>query len=443
MFLPRWLRRPTPRQARSQQRIRPSVCQLEDRITPSGLFPSGPATHFAVLASSVFQAGRPAAVTVQAEDAHNFPAFGYMGTVHFELGKTDSGASLPADYTFSVRDHGRHAFLVTLVAPGSQTVTVSDTTTSSITGNVALTVAPGPVATRFVVQMPASVSAGLPVSVTVVAEDALGRRAWNYTGTVALTSSDGQAVLPGQYQFTNQDLGRHTFQVTFKTTGSQSLTVKDTASSSITGKTTAIVHPAPAATHFVLAGLTGGVAGTAVNVTVYAVDAAGNLAGNYFGTLHFTSTDPKAVLPANISFLPTQNGGMTFSVIFKTPGTQTLTVTATTGSLITGHKSFTVLAAASVTHFEIRGQDTASAGFPAGFFVVARDSSNNIVPTYTGTVHFTSTDLGATLPADYTFSASDHGRHLFMVTFAGTGTQKLTVTDKASSLTVTFNVLVS
>src|SRR5207302_1665412 len=132
------------------------------------------------------------------------------------------------------------------------TVTVSDTTTSSIAGSVSVKVTPGPVATRFVVHLPRSVSAGVPVSVTVVAEDAIGRRAWNYTGTVALTSSDGQAVLPGQYQFTNQDLGRHTFQVTLKTTGSQSLTVKDIASSSIAGKITTIVHPAPAATHFVL-----------------------------------------------------------------------------------------------------------------------------------------------------------------------------------------------
>jgi hypothetical protein len=63
------------------------------------------------------------------------------------------------------------------------------------------------------------------------------------------------------------------------------------------------------------------------------------------------------------------------------------------------------------------------------------------VPNYTGTVHFTSTDAAATLPADYTFTASDHGFHTFAVTWATAGTQTLTVTDDGS-LTATATVKV-
>ena len=48
--------------------------------------------------------------------------------------------------------------------------------------------------------------------------------------------------------------------------------------------------------------------------------------------------------------------------------------------------------------------------------VTALDSSNNMGATYTGTVHFTSTDPTAILPADYTFTAADAGTHTFNVT---------------------------
>jgi len=42
--------------------------------------------------------------------------------------------------------------------------------------------------------------------------------------------------------------------------------------------------------------------------------------------------------------------------------------------------------------------------------VTALDASNVIVPSYTGTVHFTSSSAGS-LPADYTFVGGDSGAH--------------------------------
>jgi hypothetical protein len=443
MFLSRWLRRrPGLRQTHSQRRVRPALCQLEDRTTPSTLLPfppSAPATHFAVSATGLFQAGRPAAVLVQAEDANNLPAFGYMGTVQFTLANTDVAASLPANYTFTFRDHGKHSFLVTLVAPGSQTVTVTDTTTNSITGSANVRVAPAPAATRFVVQMPTHAPAGLPVNVTVVAEDAIGRRAWTYAGAVAFSSSDTQAMLPGHYQFTPQDLGRHTFQVVFNTAGSESVKITDTASSSIKGSAGATVMAAPVPTHFVLYGLHDGPAGTAETVTIVAVDVAGRLSWNYAGTVSFSSTDSHAVLPGPATF---SGGRLTASVVFNTAGSQTLTVTALTGTPISGHQSLNV--SAQTIHFYVYAQSSATVGSPLYLFVVALDADNRPVLGYTGTVHFTSTDGNASLPIDYTFLPSDHGRHLFQVDFTNTGAQTVTLTDKSnSSLTINVNVQVS
>ena len=47
--------------------------------------------------------------------------------------------------------------------------------------------------------------------------------------------------------------------------------------------------------------------------------------------------------------------------------------------------------------------------------VKAVDAFGNTVTGYTGTVHFSSTDTQADLPADYTFTAADAGVHTFTV----------------------------
>jgi hypothetical protein len=75
--------------------------------------------------------------------------------------------------------------------------------------------------------------------------------------------------------------------------------------------------------------------GTAGSLTVFADDAYGNVATGYRGTVHFTSTDPAAVLPANHTFTAGDAGTHTFSVTLNTVGTQAVrardTVTATIG----------------------------------------------------------------------------------------------------------------
>jgi uncharacterized repeat protein (TIGR01451 family) len=52
---------------------------------------------------------------------------------------------------------------------------------------------------------------------------------------------------------------------------------------------------------------------------------------------------------------------------------------------------------------------------------------------YTGTVHFTSSDAQAVLPADYTFLPTDVGAHVFSFTLKTLGDQTITVTDTHSA----------
>ena len=72
--------------------------------------------------------------------------------------------------------------------------------------------------------------------------------------------------------------------------------------------------------------------------------------------------------------------------------------------------------------------------------IIAQDESGKTVTTYTGTVHFSSTDPLADLPPDYTFSPLDSGRigvngsrTFFSMTFKTAGTRTFTVNDLQNS----------
>jgi hypothetical protein len=106
-----------------------------------------PATAVALVIQAPLSvtAGTAFTITVIAVDAYGNIETNYQGTVTFLTSDPDSGVVLPADYTFTPDDGGVHAFAdgVTLVTMGDQIFTVTDTV-SGITGNLIITVGPGP-----------------------------------------------------------------------------------------------------------------------------------------------------------------------------------------------------------------------------------------------------------------------------------------------------------
>src|SRR5262249_47387100 len=140
-----------------------------------------------------------------------------------------------------------------------------------------------------------------------------------------------------------------------------------------------------------------------------------------------------ALLPAEYTFVASDNGVHTFSngVTLLTAGTQTITATDA-DSGITG--SVTIIVSPSVPpvdHFVLSAPDSVLAGRPFPVMVTAFDAQGQVAKGYTGTVTFSSSDpYPGVLPADYTFTSSDNGTH----TFAGLSlftarTQTLTVRD--------------
>src|SRR5439155_19299880 len=98
-------------------------------------------------------------------------------------------------------------------------------------------------ATNFSLGAPAQAAVGYPVPVTLHATDFFGGPATDYTGTLSLTSSDPNAILPASYTFTAADHGSHTFYVTFYNSGSESITATDTKQATLTATATLSINP--------------------------------------------------------------------------------------------------------------------------------------------------------------------------------------------------------
>src|SRR5262249_58619495 len=106
-----------------------------------------------------------------------------------------------------------------------------------------------------------------------------------------------------------------------------------TASSSPTGAKPAITGPAAEPTPWLLpASPPPATAGSAGSVTVTALDAYGNTATAYAGTVHLSSSDPRAQLPADYTFTSADAGRHTFAAALLTAGSQSLAADRTSGA---------------------------------------------------------------------------------------------------------------
>jgi hypothetical protein len=192
--------------------------------------------------------------------------------------------------------------------------------------------------------------------------------------------------------------------------------------------------------------------GAPFDIMVQAEDSSGNIVTGYTGTVHFASSDTASgvVLPADYAFTASDQGQHTFSnqTTLVTAGSQMITVTDQNAGISGSATVIVNSSAPAVDHCKLTAPPSATAGSPFDITVMALDSNGNVVPSYTGTVAFSSTDpYPAMLPDNYTFTSSDQGMHTFSggVTLFTGGSQMLTVQDTRSSAsnTATINVLAS
>ncbi|MDB5294917.1 MAG: hypothetical protein JWO31_900 [Phycisphaerales bacterium] len=383
------------------------------------------AVGFAVSMPPAVVAGANLPMTVSAVDADGNPVAGFVGTVYVDSNdparKTEGFA-----YAFTTADAGTHTFTktTTLSTVGTPTVTVSAPYMAPTTAQVTVT----PLVTRLAVTTPAATTAGTPISFTVSAVDALGSVGAAYAGTVTFSSTDAQAGLPATYTFTAADAGTHTFTVTPKTAGNVYLAVRDAAF--LSGGQYVSVAPAAVTTLTVVGGA--GAVGVARPVTVAARDAYGNVVSGYANTVHFTSSDPLAVLPADTALV---NGSAVVPVTLKTVGAQTITATDVTDPSLFGVDLGVEAAPAVAAYFNVTGLSATTAGASQTFTVTVIDTLGRPATNYGGTVYFGSSDYQAALPAGYTFTSADAGVHAFAGVLKTAGSQWVRATDGSTGVT--------
>ena len=383
---------------------------------------------------SLTTAGVAGDLTARLEDPYGNIATGYEGTVHFT--SSDGQANLPSAYTFLPGDAGVHTFAagVRLKTAGSQSITARDGLMVSSETDIEVTPA---AASQLIVNVPVATTAGGTLSITVTARDAFYNIVPDYAGTITFSSSDGQASLPADYTFLPADAGVHTLagSVLLKTAGAQTVTASDGA---INGSTAVVVSPAAASKLIVFGFPSPTTAGANDSFLVQVEDPYGNIARSFDGTVHFTSSDAHASLPAEYTFLSTDKGAHTFTsgIALKTAGNQT--VTAGAGS-ISGSADVVVSPAAASKLIVSGFPSRKTARSAAGVTVTLVDSYGNIATGYAGTVQFTSSDPKARIVAPstgrlvklqrfrYAFNSTDHGVHKFSVTLKSPGRHSIVV----------------
>src|SRR5262249_38704724 len=134
------------------------------------------------------------------------------------------------------------------------------------------------------------------------------------------------------------------------------------------------------------------VAGTVSAVTVTALDIYGNRATSYTGTIHVSSSDPKASLPADFTLTAASGGTVTFLATLKTAGTQSFSVTDTVNPAFASTQTGIVVVPGGVAVFVFSGvAPSTTAGSGLTFTLTAQDGFGNVTP-FLGSIAFTSSD---------------------------------------------------
>lgn len=283
----------------------------------------------------------------------------------------------------------------------------------------------------FSVVAPASTNVQSPFTITVIAKDSSGNTATNYQGTVHFTSSDAQAVLPSDYTFVAGDSGVHTFSVTLKTVGSQTIAATDTVSSAITGSATVSVTLGGGGNggnglKFVFTTPANVFSGQPFTTSVTVQDSNNVIVTNYHGTINFLSSDPNAILPANYTFTTADRGRHTFTNLkLVTAGGQTISATEVGNSNNFGTSATIPVKAGNTATTITRSSPSSVFGQSVTFTATVRATSP-ATGTPTGTVDFNDgATLLATVPvapngtAVYTTNSLSVGTHPIKAVYSG------------------------
>ena len=379
------------------------------------------ADHLVVSAAVAgnYISGAPLTVTVTAANPDGSTDTAYTGTIHF-TSSDPAGPTLPANYTFVDGDNGTHQFTgVVLNTAGSQTITATDTVTSSITGSTSVAVKLQLVFT----QQPGGSTGGVALSPQPVVQlqtAAASPDGNSIGGNVTVTLITGTNT--GGGSLTGCAVAAVNGTATFTTcqidkVGTYTLVASAPNGVSAVSSSFAIT-PGPAyGLQFV--SYPSSPSSTALTtISVRIVDAGGNAAsGAPTATIVLTlSTNPGATTLSCSTGVATVNGTATFNGCTLSGGTPiangyVITATATSASpalvqtSVTGPSAFNVTSGpathlvfcwGSVCSTMVPTTSTGGTAFPVQPVIVLQDSGNRTVTADSSTLVYLSISAAGT-----------------------------------------------
>jgi protocatechuate 3,4-dioxygenase beta subunit len=262
----------------------------------------------------------------------------------------DAGGAALAGRTAAFSLTGAAATLsaasATTGADGTASVTLQATTAGdrvvsvaidgvAVTAQATATFAAGPPASVAFETAPRDGTAGTAFAVAVTVADAHGNAVGGATVTLALEGGPAGASLAGATSATTA-AGVADFAGLSVAKAGTGYALRATAGGASAPSASFTIAPG-AASVLELGGLAAStLAGTSGGATVTARDAFGNVAAGYRGTVHFTSSDPAAVLPGDQSFSAGDAGVHVFAGLqLRTAGAQSVTATDTAAAALT------------------------------------------------------------------------------------------------------------
>ncbi|MEX0721672.1 MAG: MBG domain-containing protein [Balneolaceae bacterium] len=306
---------------------------ITDEITITSV--AGDAAKYIVTVSDETpEAGSEITVNAQLADENDNAVSDEGRTVNWSA---DNGGSF-ASNSSQTDENGIAEIIFTVSGTSSIThqIAATDNVDGDITGTKSVTTKAGDPA-QFTLSGPGDVEAGEVSGIfTITLQDSEGNTTTAGTGgiTFNLSSTDSEAAIfyedEGEGVITTVEISEGEsgkgFYYSNETSGEQTITVADNNEDDGLGSNTADITVTPSVLHeFTVTGIDDpAIAGDENSVTVTALDQFSNIKTDYTGIISFSSSDEKADLPSDYTFVEGDNGSHTFinAVILKTAGEQ-------------------------------------------------------------------------------------------------------------------------
>ncbi|MBN2367274.1 MAG: Ig-like domain-containing protein [Calditrichaeota bacterium] len=359
-------------------------------------------------------------------------------THEVQFSSSDASASLPPNASLY---NGTRQFSVTLNGTGVHTVTAHDVTQPSVQPGTSsqILVNPGNLYQFSFNNIVGPVTAGVPFSVSITAEDEYGNRLADYSGNLTLSASTGQGTISPTNIVMNQGLFTGNVTLT-KAESGVSLSVSDAASPPHTGTSNQfrvnpgtltkfqVIVPGIVATPGLSPGYSGSpndqLAGQPFPIQINGVDANWNVVTSAQDSFGVSSTDLSASLPGNTVLV---NGSKNLSITLNSGGAHTVSAFHLNNQQVANGQSPPInVIPQNLDHFafeQIQGPVTAGDAFTVT--IRAETNQNQVVGNFTGSVSLTAST------GENTISPAVAGPFV-----GGEWTGSVTVTRAASNVTI-------